>query len=414
MSRAGRLAPVLLLALAVLLLGRPVHAATPQSQGGDPIVPGPCVEGVLPAGALSMVCVPDSGWNGSLLVWAHGYTAFNEPLDFQNLELPDGSYLPELVQDLGFAFATTSYRQNGLAILEGADDVRELVAHFHDAVGEPTHTYMTGASEGGIITTLLAEQSPELFSGGLALCGPTGNFQWQLNYFGDFRILFDHYFPGIIPGDAVEIPAQVIEDFNDVYVPLIEASVAARPVAAIQALRAGNAAHDPNDMSTVENSVVSLLWYNVFATNDGVEKLGGSPFSNRLRWYRRTLNDLQLNRSVPRFIADDVARNNVQPYQTNGNLTIPLVVSHTIGDEIIPIWHALVYRAKANPTGAGRLTMLPINRYGHCEFTTNEVLGAFALLVLQVTGSPLEGVPLPDLDEAARLMAGLEEGAAGD
>lgn len=413
MNRFGRILPALLLALVLLLLGRPVSAAAPHSRGGDPIVPGPCVEGVLPSGALSMVCVPDSGWNGDLLVWAHGYTAFNEELDFQNLELPDGSYLPDLVQELGFAFTTTSYRQNGLAILEGADDVRELVAHFHAAVGVPTHTYMTGASEGGIITTLLAEQSPELFSGGLSLCGPTGNFQWQLNYFGDFRVLFDHFFPGVMPGQAVEIPEEVIENFNDVYVPLIEASVAARPGAAIQALRAGNAAHDPNDMSTVENSVVSLLWYNTFATNDGVEKLGGNPFSNLTRWYRRTLNNVEVNRNVLRFSADPVARANVQPYQTTGNLTIPLVVSHTIGDEIIPIWHALLYQAKVNPSGDGRLTTLPVNRYGHCEFTTNEVLGAFALLVLQVTGNALEGVPLPDLDEAARLMAGLEEGAAG-
>jgi hypothetical protein len=31
---------------------------------------------------------------------------------------------------LGYAFATTTYRQNGLAILEGVDDIRELVAAF--------------------------------------------------------------------------------------------------------------------------------------------------------------------------------------------------------------------------------------------------------------------------------------------
>ena len=82
-------------------------------------VPGPCVDDVLPAGALSRICVPAQGWNGSLIVYAHGYVAFNEPLGFYNLELPDGTYLPDLVQSLGFAFATTSYRRNGLAILEG-------------------------------------------------------------------------------------------------------------------------------------------------------------------------------------------------------------------------------------------------------------------------------------------------------
>ena len=38
--------------------------------------------------------------------------------------------LPALVLSQGYAFATTSYRQNGLAILEGADDIRELVTAF--------------------------------------------------------------------------------------------------------------------------------------------------------------------------------------------------------------------------------------------------------------------------------------------
>jgi hypothetical protein len=48
------------------------------------------------------------------------------------VEIPNktGSYLPDFVLGRGYAFATTSYRQNGLAILEGADDIRELLALF--------------------------------------------------------------------------------------------------------------------------------------------------------------------------------------------------------------------------------------------------------------------------------------------
>ena len=39
--------------------------------------PGVCNDGVLPGGALSRICVPASGWNGDLVVWGHGYTAYN-------------------------------------------------------------------------------------------------------------------------------------------------------------------------------------------------------------------------------------------------------------------------------------------------------------------------------------------------
>src|SRR3954447_3127839 len=113
---------LLLLVIAGGIGARPVRAATLP-------VPGSCTEGTLPHGALSLFCIPTSGWNGNLVIWAHGYTAFDEPIDFQNLFVDD-IYLPDLVQRLGFAFATTSYRQNGLAILEGVDDVRNLLAAF--------------------------------------------------------------------------------------------------------------------------------------------------------------------------------------------------------------------------------------------------------------------------------------------
>ncbi len=71
---------------------------------------------MLPSAARSLICVP-TPWNGDLVVWAHGYVAFNEPLDFQHLRVGD-LYLPDVAQALGFAFATTSYRTNGLGFIK--------------------------------------------------------------------------------------------------------------------------------------------------------------------------------------------------------------------------------------------------------------------------------------------------------
>ena len=64
----------------------------------------------------------------------------------------------------------------------------------------PSKVYLVGASEGGIITALSVEQSPSVFSAGLAACGPLGNFPYQINYFGDARATFEYFFPGLIPG----------------------------------------------------------------------------------------------------------------------------------------------------------------------------------------------------------------------
>jgi pimeloyl-ACP methyl ester carboxylesterase len=387
-KQAGAVRLLLVSAIGLGLL----HPAPAQASPPAAPLPGPCVPGTLPGGGLSLICIPASGWNGDLVVFAHGYVAYNQPLDFYHLALPDGTSLPALVQGLGFAFATTSYRQNGLAILEGVEDVRELVAAFRSAHGVPGHTYLTGVSEGGILTALLVERYPELFSGGLSACGPIGDFRQQINYLGDFRVLFDYFFPGGLPAGPTSIPQSVIDNWEGTYVPAITARLAASPSAAAQLINTARAAVDPADPSTLAATTINVLWYNVFGTNDGKAKLGGSPFDNRSRWYFGSNNDLRLNLRVQRFQASATALARLAGYQTSGRLTIPLVTLHTTGDEIIPFWHQILYAGKVQTSGRGSFLPIPIFRYGHCNFTAAEVLAAFGLLILQATGSSMNGL----------------------
>lgn len=391
MSKLVRILLLLVLVFTSTVIAAPVGAAAPKLLP----VPGPCVEGTLPGGALSLICVPAAGWNGDLVVWGHGYVAPDAPKDFYNLTMPDGTYLPALVQTLGYAFATTSYRRNGLAILEGVDDVRELVAAFPAAAGGPAdRTYMIGASEGGAVTTLLVERAPELFSGGLSLCGPIGDFRKQIDYWGDFRVLFDYFFPGALPPTPISIPQDVMDTWETAYVPAIAARLAADPLVTAQLIRTSKAAIDKQDPTTAGQTTLGLLWYNVFATNDGKQQLNGNPFDNLTRLYRGSADDATLNQGVQRFPADAAALANLAPYNTSGRVSIPLVTMHTTGDEIIPFWHQLTYRNKLRLTGsAGAVTQVPIFRYGHCNFTTTEVLAAFGLLVLRTTGQKLQNVP---------------------
>jgi hypothetical protein len=423
-----------LLLLVVVVLGgslvpapTPVAAAPPAptaaAQAQTP-VPGPCVDGVLPHGALSRICIPSSGWNGDLVVWAHGYVDFTQPLGFYHLTTPDGAfYTPDLAQQLGFAFATTSYRQNGLAILEGVQDVAELVRAFRNRpearkAGAPRHTYLIGASEGGAVTALSIERNPQLFSGGLALCGPIGDFQAQIDYIGDFRVLFDYYFPNVLPGGPTDVPAEVIANWEKTYVPKIKAAVAAAPDKADQLIRASHAATDGADPSTVATTVEHVLWYNVFATNDAVKKLGGNPFGNRTRWYWGSNDDLALNLGVRRFDANPRALAAVAPYQTSGKVTESLVTMHTTGDEILPFWHEFVYGAKVDAAGSrANVSQFPTFRYGHCNFTASDVLFGFAVLVIQVSGREPAGitqhVDVQGAREQARRDMDRARGAAG-
>lgn len=368
------------LAAAVLVLGLAAPAYAREA------VPGPCEEGRFPTGALWKICVPAAGWNQQLLVYAHGYVPDipgRSELGFYDV-LPDGTKLSTLVQRVGFAYATTSYRQNGLAILEGVEDVRDVVRLFRERVGEPTRTYATGGSEGGLVAALLAERSPELFTGALAACGPIGSFRFQINYFVDFRVVFDHFFPGVFAGSPVDIPRREITAWLDGSLPAqVRYRLEQQPSRALELMKVSRAPHDPERFETVTSTALSILAYNVLATNDARAKLGGNPFDNRSRWYSGSSNDVRLNRWVRRFAADPAAIEALRQYETSGRLSIPLVTMHTTGDDTVPFTHEVLYSFKLRPNDRGSFIPLPILRYGHCNFTVPELLTAFAVLFAQ-------------------------------
>jgi hypothetical protein len=154
------------------------------------------------------------------------------------------------------------------------------------------------------------------------------------------------------------------------------------------------APYDPALPATIAQTVLGVLWYDVFTTRDAVRKLGGQPFDNTTKVYGGTgsaAEDALLNAQVQRFAADPKAAKNIAKYyQTTGNLAIPLVTAHTTGDPIQLFWHLDLYGQKVLNQGKGPLfTGIPVTRYGHCTFTPAEIADAFNLLVQRVTGQPL-------------------------
>jgi pimeloyl-ACP methyl ester carboxylesterase len=346
------------------------------------IIPGECETGFLPSGAASLICIPELGWNSQLVVFAHGFVPPGEGPSFE-LPLLDGIPLPTVVQLLGFAFATTTYRDDGLVILEGVDDIRQLLAAFSAMHPAPTRTHAFGVSEGGLVVTLLAERSPQAVTSAVAACAPIGNFRLQINYIGDFRVLFDYFFPGVIPGTPIAIPQYVIDGWDTLYAPKVTAALVSHPARALELMRVSRAAYDPAQPATIVATTQNLLRYNVLGANDAALKLGGNPYGNRLKLYLGSSNDLRLNLLVRRFSASPAALGALHAYETNGDLRVPLVTLHTTADDVVPFAHELLYLPKVDLFDRGRFLPLPVNRYGHCNFTTSELLGSFALAVSQ-------------------------------
>lgn len=355
-------------------------------------------------GAIDAICMPPdlSTYNGDLVVYAHGYVSPTEPIAIPEDQLffSDGTFIPDLINGMGYAFATTSYSENGWAVGTGLQDILQLVAFFKQqaiaqGLPEPAHVYLSGPSEGGLVTALGVEQFPDVFSGGLALCGPVGDMQKQINYWGDFRVLFDYFFPGVLPPDAMHVPGDVLANWDTGlnYEAQIQAAIQASPAKLNQLLRVSQAKYSLLDPTTKFATVDAIAWYNVFATNDGVAKFGGIPYDNQHKYYTGSANDRLLNKKVARWSESPTAKAVVKSFNTSGILKVPLVTMHTTGDPVVPYWHETIYNIRVIQAGyASKHVNIPIVRYGHCAFQASEALAGFATMVYKATGQLPPGI----------------------
>ncbi|MEA3376333.1 MAG: hypothetical protein U9R72_09105 [Chloroflexota bacterium] len=346
-----------------------------------------CITGTQDSGAEYLICWPE-GWevgDRELMVYAHGYMAPDRDIEIpQDQMVLNGVSITETVTDPPFraAFATTSYSANGLAVRPAIDDLLDLVDIFHHEKGTPNHIYLVGVSEGGLITALSVEEHPMVYDGGLAMCGPYGDFQGQINHFGDFRVVFDYFFPGLMPGSAITITLDVMEAWRSgSLTETISNTVGASEnmTKVTQLLTVTNVSPYAYDPPTSTKSILDVLQYNVYATEDAKEKLGGQPFDNQDREYEGSNDDVALNAGVERFTATVEALEAISDgYQTTGKLSTPLVTLHTTGDPVVPYWHATSYETKiADEGGSAFHSNHEVAGHGHCSFSPWDVLGAF-------------------------------------
>lgn len=198
------------------------------------------------------------GWNGQLVIYAHGFVAPQAPLALPADELAiigGNSTLAALLQS-GFAFATTSFRKNGYAVEQAAQDINQLLSFFKSQIapGPLRKTYVVGGSEGGLIATQLVEQFAQDYDGALSLCAPMGGATHQTNYLGDFRVVFDYFFPSVFRDEfkAFEVPDLASLNWNAGigYAQQISTALALNPSASSQLFRVTRVPLNSQDLAS--------------------------------------------------------------------------------------------------------------------------------------------------------------------
>jgi pimeloyl-ACP methyl ester carboxylesterase len=341
------------------------------------------VDGRTGPGSIYRLVRP-SNWNGILLLYAHGYVSKDAPLVIP----PDAELVVSLLAPQGFAVAVSSFSENGWVVKDGTQRTHQLLGLFTSKFGKPARVYAAGASMGGLIAIRLVETWPDQFAGVLPACAVAGGLGRQYDYVLNVRVLFDLFYPGVLPGSAVDVPPGL-----DVIQQIVNPALAAMTgdpsgAAAIASVTQTPVpfASGPELLESIATALAGAAGYpevlglthgQAYFDNTVTEYTGALPAST-LEW---------INANVQRFSGSPAGRKSLEHnYTPTGDLRIPALTLSTFRDPVIPGFHRTVYGQAVASMGAADLLVQRsvagyTGGYGHCTFTSTELTQAFFDLV---------------------------------
>ncbi|HEX7734313.1 MAG TPA: hypothetical protein VF458_05610 [Ktedonobacteraceae bacterium] len=419
-----------LLALLTLVSGllvtttRAAHAVTSSciNPNGTNVL-----QGTL-GGASYLIAVP-SNWNGTLVLYSHGYVLPGQP----NPAPPVNLYATAMLQQ-GYAIAGSSYTQTGWTVQQAFHDQIALLDFFDATCDTPTRTIAWGHSEGGLISAGLVQLYPDRFAGALPMCGAVAGGVGNWNEGLDSAFAFDVLLAGnalpLVHLPALGSPA-LLTTFNQAQAMLQSAQntpggrARLALVAALDDLPSWIDPTSPEPASTdfttqEQNQFLlesPLLAEAFFGRADLELRADGNPSWNVGVDYTKQLahsadkdevialyqqaglnltQDLQALQTAPRITADPQAVQYLNQYITlNGQLSVPVLTMHTTGDRLVENEQA--YASVVHASGdASMLRQVYVHRGGHCTFTPAETLVALQTLIHRLDTGKWEDVTDPD------------------
>ena len=317
-------------------------------------------------GARFRIDVPEK-WNGGLVMYCHGYSPV--PGNFDNPKL---NAMFDVFLNQGYAVAQSGYAAGGWAIQEAVEDTEALRRYFGRKYGAPKETYVTGHSMGGFLTMTLLETFPNVYDGGLALCGPLAAASWFMTRrVFDMRVVFDYFFPGALPN-----PVKIPSDFamSPALNATVEKLLDSKP-AQSAAMRRWTGLRDNKEMA-------GTLVFFTYILKDLEERAGGNPFDNRNTIYDGTEDDNALNDGVVRYKSEPRAAAYLERYYTpTGHLTRPMLAIHTTYDPLVPPWITNMYSKLAERADSDQFFVQQyVKHAGHCAILPAEIGRGFQQL----------------------------------
>jgi len=318
-------------------------------------------------GAKFRIDVP-ANWSGGLVMYCHGYSA--TPANFKEDSRPDPRWAVFL--DAGYAVAQSGYSAIGWAVQEAIDDTQALRRYFVAKHGKPKETFVTGHSMGGFTTMAIIEKYPGDYDAALPLCGPLAPANWyKLRTAFDTRVLFDYYFPGLLPS-----PEKVPQDF------VRSSETEGRVLDELESKpQHAETLRRYTSLRTNKELAGNLVFW-TYQIMDLEKRGGGNPFDNRNTIYQGVPDNNAVNDGVARYAADPRSAEYLRTFYTpTGRLTRPMLAVHTTYDPLVPTWVPSTYAVLAQNAGSqDRFVLQYVKHDGHCQILQEEIGRAFQKL----------------------------------
>jgi pimeloyl-ACP methyl ester carboxylesterase len=320
-------------------------------------------------GAAFHIEVP-AAWNQGLVMYCHGYDlAGNPPPNWND---PQIKPVRDVFLSRGYAFAQSAYRTKGWAVKEAIEDTEALRRYFVSKYGQTRETFITGHSMGAVITIATLERYPEIYAGGMPLCGPLSPaLEFLEDRVFDMLATFEYYFPGTI-GSPVDVPADF--KFSVTGSDRVREALKASPEKAAMFAKRYNVA-------LIELPGVMSFWQAI--VKELKQRTGGNPFDNRNTIYGGFDDDAAVNRGVKRYAADPKAREYVRQYYTpTGRVSDPVLTVHTTYDPLVPARDVVYYDVTSGVAGTSDLFVARfVVANGHCNISAPRTAAAFDALL---------------------------------
>ncbi len=321
-------------------------------------------------------------WNGDLVLWAHGFRGFD--LDVYVDDPPEA--LRKAFIEGGYAWAASSYSENGYTPGIGADDTLALKRYFEASFGKPERTYLVGASMGGNVTVLSMERFAGEYDGALALCGAVTGIE-QIDYLFSWAMAAEFASGQQLPiGSGQSAMLSAMSKLQN-QLKATDPQPTAKGVLFIDIIR--NLTGGPRPFFLEGFKDQYTLNFGLLALDPNRSTLVGRAATNAGVIYSVDAalgpTSEAVNAGVRRLAADPAARNpetHPDAVPTTGRLTVPLLTLHGTGDLFVPISLETAYRKDVEAAGKGDLLVQrAIRAPGHCNFSGEELRTAWADLV---------------------------------